>query len=166
MKEGLSYLFLLLTLSCLLFWTLANHFGTNTYVLDYLLAMIVTHLILEKNPWLAELLYKKHKKNEVSLDDRLTDEGYDEFDHSKVTSIRKKNKGDKRFNEFVQNVQVGEKFDIHYNKNRYLIRQTKNGYILTREMDGYTQVFKTVDDLFRKGKIDNKYVKDIIDQVN
>ncbi|HWO76739.1 MAG TPA: hypothetical protein VNM69_12690 [Bacillus sp. (in: firmicutes)] len=165
MKEGISYLFLLLTLSYLLFWTLANHFGTNTYVLDYLLAMIVTHLILEKNPWLPELLYKKPKK-EQEIFDGISNEEYEGINHSKVTSIRKKDKSNVRYNEFVHNVQVGERFDIHYNKNRYLIRQTKNGYILTREMDGYTQVFKTVDDLFRKGKIDNKYVKDIIDQVN
>ncbi|GAA0329665.1 hypothetical protein GCM10008967_20190 [Bacillus carboniphilus] len=163
MKKGMAYLFLMLTLSYLLFSILATSFGTNNQMIAYLLAMIVTHFILEKNGWLAELLYKSPDKPKLPEPNREPKKII-VHDHPKVTSITKNQS--KKYNEMIHSVHLGEKFNINYNKNKYLIKPTKNGYILTREEDGYTQVFKSVEDLFAKGKIDNQYVKDVINHIN
>lgn len=159
MGKGISYSFLLLTLSYILFWTLEYYFGTNTEMLTYLLAIVVTHLFLDKNEWLVELLYKKPAAP-VMIEEP---DNVDQSDYPKVTNIHK---NILQYSDLVDTVNIGEKFDIDYNRNHYQIRRNKNGYFLTRETDGYTQVFKSVDDLYSKGKIDNKLLKDIIDQAN
>lgn len=165
MKKGISYLFLLLTLSYLLFWFLEAEFATNNHMIAYLLAMIVTHFILERNEWLAELLYKQSEKSVPAESEQVPPLNVEE-DNPKVTQFKKKDHNKVlRINDAVQTLHVGEKYDIHYNKNRYLIRQNKNGYFLTRESDGYTQVFKSLDDLFSKGKIENNLVKDVMNQI-
>lgn len=55
MKRGICYFIGLIIISVSLFWIASNlfHFHTNTLI-AFFLAMIVSHLILEKNQWLID----------------------------------------------------------------------------------------------------------------
>ncbi|WP_349409913.1 short-chain dehydrogenase [Pseudalkalibacillus sp. SCS-8] len=55
MKRRLPYFAALIVLSFLLFFIVAGFFKTDNATDSFLLAMIVSHLIIGKNPWLIEL---------------------------------------------------------------------------------------------------------------
>ena len=54
MKQGLPYLFALLFISILLFLVVSGSFGTVNPSTDFLLSMIVSHLIIDKNLWIVK----------------------------------------------------------------------------------------------------------------
>ena len=61
MKQGISYLFGLILISSLLFWIANNVFDTDNPLIAFFLAMIVSHLILEKNQWLIDFENESEK---------------------------------------------------------------------------------------------------------
>ena len=54
MKKDISYLFALIFISILLFLVVSGSFGTANPTTDFLLSMIVSHLILDKNLWIVK----------------------------------------------------------------------------------------------------------------
>ncbi|KGX87672.1 hypothetical protein N783_09650 [Pontibacillus marinus BH030004 = DSM 16465] len=58
MRKGISYLFVLFIVSTILFLIVTNVFKTYTPTVAYLLSMIVSHLILEKNEWVIDPIIK------------------------------------------------------------------------------------------------------------
>ncbi|PKR76825.1 short-chain dehydrogenase [Halalkalibacillus sediminis] len=58
MVKGLSYLIVLIIVSTILFLTVSNIFRTDTPTVAFLLSMIVSHLILEKNNWLINMIFR------------------------------------------------------------------------------------------------------------
>ncbi|TFB23885.1 short-chain dehydrogenase [Filobacillus milosensis] len=52
MEKGVSYLLALIITSIILFIIVANIFNTDSPTIAFLLSMIVSHFILEKNEWI------------------------------------------------------------------------------------------------------------------
>ncbi|KAA6452079.1 hypothetical protein C6W27_01745 [Bacillus paralicheniformis] len=61
---------------------------------------------------------------------------------------------------------MGEEFQFYYLDESYWISQNDEGLYLTRERDSNSQSFKTTDELFEKGTIDNKKIKEIWDKID
>ncbi|MFT0801106.1 hypothetical protein VSK91_06580 [Bacillus swezeyi] len=68
--------------------------------------------------------------------------------------------------EFKERVEMGEEFQFYYLDESYWISQNDEGLYLTRERDSNSQSFKTTDELFEKGTIDNKKIKEIWDKID
>ncbi|MED4080316.1 hypothetical protein P4637_18770 [Halalkalibacterium halodurans] len=68
--------------------------------------------------------------------------------------------------EFKDRILMGEEFQFYFKDQSYWISQNENGYFLTREHDGYSQSFKSVDDLFRLGIIQGKTLEEIFDVID
>ncbi|MFD1018624.1 short-chain dehydrogenase [Thalassobacillus hwangdonensis] len=71
MIRGVIYIGWLFFLSIVLFYFAASVLKTETPLMNYFLAMIVTHLVLEKNPWLIDLVQEMF---DVSSEGNQTDE--------------------------------------------------------------------------------------------
>ncbi|UOY88645.1 hypothetical protein [Bacillus glycinifermentans] len=68
--------------------------------------------------------------------------------------------------EFKERIEMGEEFQFYYLDESYWISQNEEGLYLTRERDSNSQPFKTTDELFEKGTIDNKKIKEIWDEID
>ncbi|ATH91770.1 hypothetical protein ACH95_23295 [Bacillus glycinifermentans] len=68
--------------------------------------------------------------------------------------------------EFKERIEMGEEFQFYYLDESYWISQNEEGLYLTRERDSNSQSFKTTDELFEKGTIDNKKIKEIWDEID
>ncbi|MCZ0704635.1 hypothetical protein J2T56_003238 [Natronobacillus azotifigens] len=68
--------------------------------------------------------------------------------------------------EFKDRILMGEEFQFYFKDESFWISQNENGYYLTREQDGYSQSFKSVDDLFRLGIIQGKTLEEIFDVID
>ncbi|MDV2582041.1 short-chain dehydrogenase [Alkalibacillus haloalkaliphilus] len=56
MARGMTYLFALILLSIILFLILTRIFETEAPAIAFLLSMVVSHFILEKNEWVIDTL--------------------------------------------------------------------------------------------------------------
>ncbi|WP_017185543.1 hypothetical protein [Alkalibacillus haloalkaliphilus] len=56
MARGMTYLFALILLSIILFFIVTGIFETDIPAITFLLSMIVSHLVLEKNEWVIDRL--------------------------------------------------------------------------------------------------------------
>ncbi|MFP7476972.1 hypothetical protein [Terribacillus saccharophilus] len=69
------------------------------------------------------------------------------------------------FEEFTQRVAMGEEFQFYYKNESYWISRNKEGFHLTRVQDSYSQTFKTSGDLFKEGKIENKGIHELWEEL-
>ncbi|MDQ0352503.1 hypothetical protein J2R98_002348 [Alkalibacillus filiformis] len=56
MAKGMPYLFVLIVISIILFFIVTSIFETEAPAITFLLSMIVSHFILEKNEWVIDTL--------------------------------------------------------------------------------------------------------------
>ncbi|MCY8343500.1 hypothetical protein [Bacillus haynesii] len=63
--------------------------------------------------------------------------------------------------EFKERIELVEEFKFYYLDESYWISLNEESLYLTREMDSNSQSFKTTEELFEKGTIDNKKIKKI-----
>lgn len=69
------------------------------------------------------------------------------------------------FDEFAQRVAMGEEFQFYYKNEGYWISRNNEGFYLTRVQDSSSQTFKTSGDLFRKGRIENKTIRELWEEI-
>ncbi|MEC0303916.1 hypothetical protein [Terribacillus saccharophilus] len=69
------------------------------------------------------------------------------------------------FDEFAQRVAMGEEFQFHYKNESYWISRNKEGFYLTKVQDSYSQTFKTSEDLFKEGRIENKTIHELWEEL-
>ena len=69
------------------------------------------------------------------------------------------------YNELKQSVGWGEEYNFYLNDEEIWISHNEDGYYLTRE-DGTYQEFKTSEELFQKGRINNKTILELWDDIN
>ncbi|MCY9277423.1 hypothetical protein [Bacillus haynesii] len=63
--------------------------------------------------------------------------------------------------EFKERIELVEEFKFYSLDESYWISRNEESLYLTREMDSNSQSFKTTEELFEKGTIDNKKIKKI-----
>ncbi|MGM0879214.1 MAG: short-chain dehydrogenase [Bacillota bacterium] len=63
MKHNIFYLFALIFLSILIFITVGSSLGSINPTTDFLLSMIVSHLILDKNLWITKIFKDIYSQN-------------------------------------------------------------------------------------------------------
>ncbi len=64
-----------------------------------------------------------------------------------------------------ESLEYGEEYSFMYNNKKYWISQNDNGNYLTNATDEETQEFKNSNDLLVYGRIENKSLKDIWDDI-
>ncbi|MFS0559417.1 hypothetical protein AB1K91_01625 [Terribacillus sp. 179-K 1B1 HS] len=69
------------------------------------------------------------------------------------------------FDEFKQRVAMGEEFRFYYKNESYWISRNNEGFYLTRDQDSYSQNFKTSEDLFKEGRIENKTISELWEEL-
>lgn len=69
------------------------------------------------------------------------------------------------YKELIERVGWGEEFLFQYEGNKYWISQNENGRYLTRVSDGFSQDFKTTEELFEKANINGKKMAQIWDEI-
>lgn len=62
------------------------------------------------------------------------------------------------YEKLIERVTWGEEFLFRYHGEEYWISQNSRGRYLTRVSDGYSQDFKTTEELFEKARIDGKTI--------
>jgi len=65
------------------------------------------------------------------------------------------------YEELKQRVAMGEEFQFYYRDESFWISRNKDGYYLTRVRDSYSQSFKTSNELFENGRIDEKSIQEL-----
>lgn len=65
------------------------------------------------------------------------------------------------YEELKQRVAMGEEFQFYYRDESFWISRNKDGYYLTRVRDSYSQSFKTSNELFEDGRIDEKSIQEL-----
>ncbi|MDQ0160777.1 hypothetical protein J2S77_002784 [Alkalibacillus salilacus] len=61
MKNGLLYILTLLLLSCLIYFLVTNLLANSFPSITFLLSMLVSHFIIERNEWMMTYLAKAGK---------------------------------------------------------------------------------------------------------
>ncbi|AUO05289.1 hypothetical protein C0638_01230 [Paenibacillus sp. lzh-N1] len=69
------------------------------------------------------------------------------------------------YNELVERFEMGEEFQFYYKNDSYWISQNEEEYFLTRERDGFSQSFESARELFANGKIDDKTILELWDNI-
>lgn len=69
------------------------------------------------------------------------------------------------YQEIKERVGWGEEFYFYYNNEKYWISQNGTKRYLTRSKNSETQEFQTTEDLFEKGKVDEKTLLEIWDEI-
>ncbi|MGN8228298.1 hypothetical protein ACWGXJ_08350 [Paenibacillus sp. S33] len=70
------------------------------------------------------------------------------------------------YNELVERFEMGEEFQFSYKNDSYWISQNEEGYFLTRERDSFSQSFESARELFTLGKIDDKTILELWDNID
>lgn len=71
MEKSLPYFLGLICLSFIIFLIISSSFGSTFPTTDILLSLILSHLIIDKNPTIISYFKKKHvKKEELSKNDQ------------------------------------------------------------------------------------------------
>lgn len=70
-----------------------------------------------------------------------------------------------KYEELIERVSWGEEFSFQYHGEKYWISQNSNGHYLTRVSDGYSQDFKTTEELFEKARIDSKTILQMWEEI-
>ena len=66
----------------------------------------------------------------------------------------------KEFKDFKDLVRCGMEYNFYIKEMEYWISHNSDGFYLTRVEDGFTQEFKSSEELFAKGKIDGKRIEE------
>lgn len=69
------------------------------------------------------------------------------------------------FDEFAQRVAMGEEFQFYYKNEGYWISRNNESFYLTRVQDSSSQTFKTSEDLFKEGRIENKTIHELREEL-
>ncbi|SEN50291.1 hypothetical protein SAMN04489762_2407 [Terribacillus saccharophilus] len=69
------------------------------------------------------------------------------------------------FDEFAQRVAMGEEFQFYYKNEGYWISRNNESFYLTRVQDSSSQTFKTSEDLFKEGRIENKTIHELWEEL-
>jgi len=69
------------------------------------------------------------------------------------------------FLEMKQRVGWGEEFLLYHKDEGYWISRNSQGVYFTRNVDGYTQDFKTSEELFENAKIGEQYFKELLQEI-
>ena len=70
-----------------------------------------------------------------------------------------------RFEEIKKRVGWGEEFLFYYNNEEYWISQSSTKRYLTRVRGSVTQEFQTTEELFEKGRVEEKTLLEIWDDI-
>ncbi|WP_435921437.1 hypothetical protein [Paenibacillus sp. DYY-L-2] len=70
------------------------------------------------------------------------------------------------FQELKERVSWGEEFLIYHHQLDYWISRNQNGVYFTRNKDSFTQKFSNSEELFEKAVIENRYLKDIYNEID
>ncbi|MDP1509460.1 hypothetical protein L8C07_14110 [Paenibacillus sp. CMAA1739] len=69
------------------------------------------------------------------------------------------------YTELVERFKMGEEFQFYYKNDSYWISHNEEKYFLTRERDSFSQSFQSVRELFVNGKIDDKTILELWDNI-
>ncbi|ALP37940.1 hypothetical protein E4V51_11435 [Paenibacillus sp. 28ISP30-2] len=69
------------------------------------------------------------------------------------------------YNELVERFEMGEEFQFYYKNDSYWISQNEEEYFLTRERDSFSQSFESARELFANGKIADKTILELWDNI-
>ena len=70
-----------------------------------------------------------------------------------------------KYEDLLERVGWGEEFLFEYHGEKYWISQNPSGRYLTRESDGYSQDFKSANELFDKARVEGKSVLQIWEEI-
>ncbi len=69
------------------------------------------------------------------------------------------------YKELKKRVEIGEEFSFYYNDEEYWISQNSAGRYLTNVNKGTTQSFKSAEELFEHGEIEDKSLIEIWEDI-
>ncbi|WP_025676432.1 hypothetical protein [Paenibacillus polymyxa] len=69
------------------------------------------------------------------------------------------------YTELVERFEMGEEFQFYYKNDSYWISYNEEKYFLTRERDSFSQSFQSARELFVNGKIDEKTILELWDNI-
>ncbi|MEC0233212.1 hypothetical protein P4H71_02420 [Paenibacillus kribbensis] len=69
------------------------------------------------------------------------------------------------YTELVERLEMGEEFQFYYKNDSHWISQNEEEYFLTRERDSFSQSFESARELFANGKIDDKTILELWDNL-
>lgn len=70
-----------------------------------------------------------------------------------------------RYKQMTKSLDYGEEYSFIYKNKKYWISQNESGNYLTNSTDKHTQEFKNSDDLLKYGRVDNKSIEDIWEDI-